>query len=256
MNGLRLAIGFLTVLPLAPGSPARMGPARAYFPLVGLALGGILAGLDFVMRQALPPLVVSALLVVALLVLTRALHTEGFLDSCDGLFGGYDRARRLEILRDPHVGAFAVIGGTSLLLLKWSGIAGLPDEERTALLVLFPCLSRFGMLAAMGAFPYARQQGLGTAFEDGRSRWQVVFGLATATAAGGLLLGFAGLVLLGATVAAALAIGRWVTGLLDGMTGDTYGAVNEVGEVVVLLGGIILFHVAAGVLFAPLWEMS
>lgn len=256
MNGLRLAIGFLTVLPFAPGGAARMGPARAYFPLVGLALGGILAGLDLVMREALPPLVVSVLLVVALLVLTRVLHTEGFLDSCDGLFGGYDRTRRLEILRDPHVGAFAVIGGASLLLLKWSLIAGIPDEERTALLVLFPCLSRFGMVAAMTAFPYAREQGLGTAFEDGRSRWQVVFGLATAIAAAGLLLGFAGLVLLGAAVAIALAMGRWITGLLGGMTGDTYGAVNEVGEVVVLLGGIVLFHAAAGLFFAPLWGMQ
>ena len=255
MNGLRLAIGFLTVLPLAPGSPARLGPARAYFPLVGLALGGILAGLDFVTRQALPPLAVSALLVVALLVLTRALHTEGFLDSCDGLFGGYGRARRLEILRDPHVGAFAVLGGASLLLLKWSLVAGLPGEERTVLLVLFPCLSRLGMVVTMGAFPYARQQGLGVSFQDGRRKWQMAFGFATAATAAALLLGLAGLVLLGATVATALAIGRWVTGLLGGMTGDTYGAVNEAGEVAVLLGGIILFHVAAGVLFAPLWEM-
>ena len=256
MNGLRLAIGFLTVLPLAPSSPARLGPARAYFPLVGLALGGILAGLDFVTRQALPPLAVSALLVVALLVLTRALHTEGFLDSCDGLFGGYDRARRLEILRDPHVGAFAVLGGASLLLLKWSLIAGLPDEERTALLVLFPCLSRSGMLVVMEALPYAREHGLGTAFEDGRSRWQVAFGLATAIAASGLLLGFAGLVLLGTVAIVALGMGRWLTGLLGGMTGDTYGAVNEVGEVVVLLTGIVLFHLAAGLFLTPLWEMS
>ena len=83
-----------------------MGPARAYFPLVGLALGGILAGLDFAARQALPAPVVGALLVVALLVKTRAIHTEGFLDSCDGLFGGYSRAKRLQILRDTHVGAF------------------------------------------------------------------------------------------------------------------------------------------------------
>lgn len=255
MNSLRLAIGFLTVLPLAPGGDARMGPARAYFPLVGLALGGILAGLDFVTRQALPPAAVSALLVVALLALTRALHTEGFLDSCDGLFGGYDRTRRLEILRDPHVGAFAVIGGASLLLLKWSLIAGIPDEERTVLLVLFPCLSRLGMLATMEVFLYAREQGLGRAFEDGRSRWQVVFGLATAIAASGLLLGFAGLVLLGTVVVAALGMGRWVTGLLGGMTGDTYGAVNEVGEVVMLLAGIVLFHLAAGLFQSPLWGM-
>ena len=68
-----------------------MGPVRAYFPLVGLALGGVLAGLDVAARQALPLPVVGALLVVALLVLTRAIHTEGFLDACDGLFGGYTR---------------------------------------------------------------------------------------------------------------------------------------------------------------------
>ncbi|MCY4581783.1 MAG: adenosylcobinamide-GDP ribazoletransferase [Chloroflexi bacterium] len=253
MNSLRLAFGFLTVLPLAPVGAARMGPARAYFPLVGLALGGILAGLDLVARQALPPLVVNALLVVALLVLTRAIHTEGFLDSCDGLFGGHDRARRLEILRDSHVGAFAVLGGAGLLLLKWSLITGAPDEERAAVLVLFPCISRFGMLATMEAFPYAREQGLGTAFENGRSRWQVVVAFATALAASGLLLGSAGFVLLGVAVVAALAMGRWVTGLLGGMTGDTYGAVNEAGEVVVLLTGIVLFHFAAGLFGAPLW---
>lgn len=253
MNGLRLAFGFLTLLPIAPRGNAQMASARAYFPLVGLALGGILAGLDLVVREALPPLAAGALLVVALLVLTRAIHTEGFLDSCDGLFGGYDRARRLEILRDPHVGAFAVIGGASLLLLKWTLIAGIPDEERTALLVLFPCLSRFGMLAAMGAFPYARQQGLGVSFQDGRRRWQMAFGFATAATAAALLLGLAGLALLGATVAIALAMGRWVTELLGGMTGDTYGAVNEVGEVIVLLAGSVLFHFAAGSFGAPLW---
>ncbi len=252
MNCLRLAIAFLTVLPVVPRGEAQMGPARAYFPLVGLALGGILAGIDLVLGQALPPLAMSALLVVALLVLTRAIHTEGFLDSCDGLFGGYDRARRLEILRDPHVGAFAVLGGASLLLLKWSLIAGIPDEARTALLVLFPCLSRFGMLAAMGAFPYARERGLGTSFQEGRHRWQMAFGFATAATAGALLSGLAGLVLLGAIVAVALAMGRRVTGLLGGMTGDTYGAVNEVGEVTVLLGGIVLFHYASGLFLATL----
>ena len=127
LKDLRLAIGFLTVLPLAPGSAAQMGPARAYFPLIGLALGAILAGLDFAARQALPPQVVGALLVAPLLVLTRAIHTEGFLDTCDGLLGGYSREKRLEILRDTHVGAFAVVGGIALPLLKWTLLAGIPN---------------------------------------------------------------------------------------------------------------------------------
>ena len=230
-----------------------MGPARAYFPLVGLGLGAILLGLDFAARQALPPLVVGALLVAALLVLTRALHTEGFLDSCDGLFGGYSRVERLRILRDTHVGAFAVIGGVALLLLKWTLIVSIPDEARTGLLLIFPCLSRFGMVATMAFFPYAREHGLGTSFQDGRTRWQVVFGLATAAAAGGLFLGVTGVLLLGAVTGVSLVLGRWITGLLGGMTGDTYGAVNEVAEVAVLLLGIGLFAAIPGALQAPLW---
>ena len=253
MTHLRLAIGFLTVLPIAPRDVVQMGPARAYFPLVGLVLGCCLAGLDFAARQALPDPIVGALLVAALLVLTRALHTEGFLDSCDGLFGGFSPAKRLEILRDTHVGAFAVIGGVALLLLKWSLLAGIPSEIRVGLLVVFPCLSRFGMLSTMAAFRYVREEGMGSSFRQGTNWWQVVFGLATAALAAGLLLGAAGVALLGAALAVSLGLGRWIVGMLGGMTGDTYGAVNEVTEVAVLVIGIALFGLIPELYGTPLW---
>ena len=240
MNSLRLAVSFLTILPAAPRDAAHMGAARAYFPLVGLVLGGILAGLDFAARLALPAPVVGALLVVALLVLTRAIHTEGFLDCCDGLFGGYSPARRLEILRDTRVGAFAVAGGVGLLLLKWALFTEVPGEVRVSLLTIFPCLSRFGMLLTMAAFPYAREQGMGTAFRADTGRWHIVLGLVTAAAAGGLLLGATGIFLLGAAIAAALALAWWISRMLGGMTGDAYGAVNEIVEVAALLAGLIL----------------
>ena len=250
MRALRLAFGFLTVLPVSPRGQAAMGPSRAYFPLVGLALGGALAGLDWLASMALPPLAVGAVLVAALLVLTRAIHTEGFLDACDGLFGGHSREERLRIMRDSRAGAFAVAGGGALLLLKWSAVVSLPVEARVELLVLFPCLSRLGMLATMGAFPYARAEGLGASFLDGRSRWQTAFGLATALIAAGLLLGVAGLALAIGAVAASLALGWWMSRMLGGMTGDTYGAVNELAEVGVLLAGIALFQFWPG-MFAP-----
>ena len=253
MTSLRLAIGFLTVFPVAPAGEARMGPARAWFPLVGLGLGGVLLGLDVAAREGLPALVVGAILVAALLVLTRAIHTEGFLDCCDGLFGGYTREDRLRILRDTHVGAFAVIGGAALLLLKWSALAGIPDEARTGLLLVFPCLSRLGMVATMALFPYARERGLGTSFQEGRTWWQVGFGLATATVASVLFLGGGGAILLGIVVVVSLGLGRWMTGMLGGMTGDTYGAVNEVGEVAVLVLGIALFSAIPEIFGAPLW---
>jgi len=227
-----------------------MGPARAYFPLVGLGLGGILAGLDLAARQVLPLPAVGALLVAAMLALTRAIHTEGFLDTCDGVLGGRDRAARLEILRDSRVGAFAVVGGACLVLLKWTLLLGIPEAERTSLLVLFPCLSRWGMVVTMGVFPYARTQGLGTAFQAGANWRQLVIALGTAVLAAWLLLGSAGLVLFGGATAAALVLGWWFQRLLGGMTGDTYGATNEVGEVVVLLLGL---SVAPVLIDAPFW---
>ena len=251
MKSLRLAIGFLTVLPVAPGMVAQMGSARAYFPIVGLGLGAALAGLDIAAGQVLTRPVVGALLVVALIVLTGALHTEGFLDFCDGLFGGHSRRERLRILRDHHVGAFAVIGGVSLLLLKWALIVDIPSEERIALLLLFPCLSRLGMVSTMVVFPYARENGVGTSFQVGCSWWQAAFALATGAVASALFLGVSGVLLLIGALAVSLAVGRFVTGLLGGMTGDAYGAVNEVAEVAVLALGLVLLSVAPGFLPSP-----
>ena len=102
----------------------------------------------------------------------------------------------------------------------------------------------------MGVFPYARAQGLGTAFQDGAGWRQLVLALATAALAGWLLLGSAGFVLLGGVTAVALVLGRWFKRLLGGMTGDTYGATNEVGEVAVLLLGL---SVAPALVDAPFW---
>ncbi len=253
MRDLRTAFGFLTILPVAPRGATQMGRVRVYFPMVGLALGAALAGLDYAARLALPSPVVGALLVVALLLVTRAIHVEGFLDCCDGLFGGYTRERRLQILRDAHVGAFAVAGGAGLILLKWSLLSGVQDEIRPGLLFVFPCLSRMGMLATMAAFPYVREQGIGTAFQDGAARWHVPVGVVVALAASGAALGYAGVVLVGGAMIVSLGIGRWISGMLGGMTGDAYGAVNEVTAVAVLLLGVALFTLIPEMYGTPLW---
>ncbi len=253
MKGLATAIAFLTIFPVGPRDKASMGQAPAWFPLVGLGLGGILAGLDYAAGLALPTLVVGALLLAAFLVLTRALHTEGFLDSCDGLLGGFTREKRLAIMRDSHVGAFAVIGCVVLLLLKWGLLASIPGGVRTGLLVAFPCFSRLGMLFTMPAFKYAREEGMGTAFQAGGGWWRTAFGSATAMAAGVLLLGAGGPVLVGAAVLVPLGFGWWSSRLLGGMTGDTYGSANEIGEVAVLLLGIIVYDAVPSLFQAPFW---
>lgn len=285
MNGLRSAIGFLTILPLAPrDASSSMASARGWFPLVGLLLGVILVGMDILFAllsddmslpsrgwsafltspvPTVPVFLWAALLVATLAVLTRALHLDGFMDSCDALLGGFDRERRLAILRDPHVGAFAVIGVVCLLLIKVAAIVGLPPVSvsvKLPILLLFPCLSRWAMLLTMELYPYVRSNGLGMAFFKGGKRrigWQLIFGFAFTLIVSVALAGELGIVLLAASCAVAWGLGAWATRLLGGVTGDIYGAVNEVTEVVVLMLALLLTAKAAKVPFAfssPLLE--
>ncbi len=273
MNGLRAALTFLTILPAGAGNGAgsarSLAAAPAWFPAVGLLLGAIIAALDLLFGVAgLRPasdacdaaragacgvlsLLAAALLVTALAVLTRALHLDGFMDTCDALPGGLSRARRLQILRDSHVGAFAVVGVACLLLIKVSAVAALPDASRPAVLLLFPCLSRWAMLLAMEIFPYVRERGAGTPFAGGRGRWALIAGSGTAAAAGLALAGWWSLALLALAGAAAWAVATVARRLIGGMTGDIYGAVNEIAEVAVLVAAAAITAGGSGALRSP-----
>src|SRR5215472_10652299 len=125
------AIQFLSVLPV-PGSAQLFRTDRAeaeliigslYFPLVGLLLGLILSLLAILSGPYLPSLALAALLVVVNIWLTGGLHLDGLMDACDGLFGGRNPERKLEIMRDSRVGSFGVLGGVSAILLKFALLA-------------------------------------------------------------------------------------------------------------------------------------
>ncbi|MXY77430.1 MAG: adenosylcobinamide-GDP ribazoletransferase, partial [Acidimicrobiia bacterium] len=201
MRGLRAAIGFLTILPAAPQVPtAGLSNAVAWFPVVGLVLGVAVAVLDGLLmwlglRDGVLLLLEGVLLVALLAWLTRGLHLDGFMDTCDALAGGRDRERRLEILRDPHVGAFGVVAVVLLLLAKVSALAALPGESRLWTIVLVPCLSRWAILVVMDRFPYVRQEGLGAPFLRGGSRRSLVVGSVVALLATVILTGPVGLLM-------------------------------------------------------------
>ena len=125
------------------------------------------------------------------------------------------------------------------------------------MLLLFPCLSRWAMLLTMELYPYVRSNGIGTAFFDGgqgRFRWQLILGFVFTLVVSVTLAGMVGLVLLAAACAVAWGIGAWATRLLGGVTGDIYGAVNELTEVVVLLMALMLMAAAPFTLYSPLIE--
>ena len=158
---------FLTVMPPLVRRSFRdeeFGRSVGFFPLVGLILGAVLMALDIGPLRLLPHSVASALLLAAWVLATVALHLDGFLDSCDGLFGGRTADDRLRTYARRARGAYAVIGGILLLLVKYSALSSL--AERAWALLLVPIIGRWLISLAVVLYPYARQTGLGRSMKD------------------------------------------------------------------------------------------
>jgi adenosylcobinamide-GDP ribazoletransferase len=232
------ALQFLTVLPplvrRAPGC-ADLGRSEACFPLVGLLLGACLAGVDWALTPFVAPLVRDVTLVTVLAVLTGALHLDGVVDTFDGLFAGNSRERRLEIMRDPRAGSYGVVAVALLIAFKVAALGSLPPDARTPALILAPCLGRWGIVLATGAFAYARPTGMGRDFKASIRLPHVAVAGIIALGAAGMLAGAGGIVVWIGVSAAVLLAGRWIAGRLGGLSGDVYGAICEMTETGVLL---------------------
>jgi len=239
--GFFTALRFLTVLPLGRQTRSEVvGRSLVYFPLVGLLLGLLLAGLYWGLEDVLPISVVSGVLLVFLVLITGATHLDGFIDTCDGLVAGKTPQQRWEIMRDSRVGAFGVVGASCLLLLKYASLAGLPESSRMGALVLMPVLGRWAVVGSIAAFPYARPEGLGRAFKDQATWLTVAVATIVALALSVGFLRLTGLAIMFGVGLVTLALSAILKRKFAGLTGDTYGAVIEVGEVTSLILAIAL----------------
>lgn len=233
MDALWIAIGFLTTLPvpthdLAPDAMRRAAP---WFPLVGLGIGALLAGVAWAASWLFPPAVTAVLVVALWAALTGALHLDGLADCGDGLLPPVSRERRLEIMRDPRVGAFGVTALVLVLLLKAAALASLAVTWPA--LLLAPLWARWLLLVAARR-PSARPGGMGASLGpvlDARR-------LALAALLPIVLTGGVGvwhwpvIAATGTALLASLGVLWLAQRRLGGVTGDVFGAVVEVSEAV------------------------
>lgn len=234
-----VALSFLTLLPVGVANPtdAEISRSRGWYPFVGL-LYGLSLVIVAAMLQTLPnafprPHLTAALLVALVAVLNRFLHLDGLMDFCDAMWGGRTVERRLEIMRDSCVGSFAVAGCFCVLLIKFAALTGLALTPVFAVALLtFPVISRWSMALLLTAFPYGRQQGIGSAFFAGDRPWlATALALLTTAAVCWLCLGVVGIAVLAMSSLLALVLGLWASRRLGGgLTGDCYGATNEIVE--------------------------
>lgn len=243
---LLAALKFLTIIPLPyrqGDRPDEIGRSVVYFPVVGLLIGLILAGLNWLLNLFLPAGMVNALLITALVAISGALHLDGFVDTCDGLAGHKPAEERWKVMRDSRVGAFGVVGVVLLLLVKFAALNSIPPALLTPTLIMMPVLSRWAMVYALFAYPYARQQGLGREIRQAIS-WPRFSAATVITLAFIIAAAWIGNFSYYYLAGLALMLGIWVIIILmaayfrkmfSGLTGDTYGAINETAEVWVLI---------------------
>lgn len=235
ISPLLASIQFLTIIRIFNRREAivkELGQTTGYFPLVGLLIGCIISVLYHWLNLVFSPEISAALLLAFWIILTGALHLDGLVDTCDGLFGGKSPEHRLKIMRDEQIGAFGFIGGFLLLLLKYLGISALISWQT---LMIAPVIGRWIITFVLGIFPYAREKGLGREMKDKMSFWQIAIAGMVTIVISCWVAGIEGLVMMVVLTIFSWGAGRYIVGLIGGLTGDSYGALCEMSETVVLI---------------------
>ncbi len=236
MKYLQLAFSFLTILPVGPqqkSEPGDTGRAAVWFPWVGVVVGFItFVGWGF-FDLVLPVIPATVLTLALWVILTGGLHLDGLADCCDGLLSAASKDRRLKIMADPHIGAFGMIGLVLFLLLKVSVLSYIPSTRIFHVLLLAPTFSRWLVLLA-ALQPLAQPEGMAADFSLGLSNTSIAAAAVIPIA----LIFWGGWNSLLAVVLASLAIASIVAfarSRIGGMTGDVFGLIIEVSELVILM---------------------
>jgi adenosylcobinamide-GDP ribazoletransferase len=237
---VRRALSFLTVLGRAAEPNER---TLSWFPLVGVGVGAVVGGAWWVAGRVWPPVVAAVVAVVVDAAVTGCLHLDGLADAADGLLPAVGRARRLEIMSDPRIGAFGAVALVLVLSLRVGTLAATP--ARPLVVVGLWCVSRTMMGVVARTVPYAHTDGgtataftgpRGPAGQSAAARYGVAaYGIAAAFALAAVGAGARGLVVVGAAVVAMVGVVWFAYRRVGGYTGDVLGAMGVIGETVGLL---------------------
>lgn len=234
MKDLLQAFSFLTILPFGRGLPSgerELARSMAFFPVVGLAIGLLLAvGYDL-FSYVLPRPLALWLMIGLLVFLTRGLHLDGLADTMDGLGSGGSRERVLDVMRDSRIGAFGVISLILLIGGRYFALHHLSSHSITYPLILMTVTGRNSMVLVCYRSPYARSEnGLAKPFAENLHGREVFVSFILALGISLWAMGFKGILVFLGIVLFSLGYRSFFVKKLGGVTGDILGGANELSE--------------------------
>ena len=236
MTSIIAAFQFLTISPTLIKrmfTAQEMGRAVGWFPLVGVVLGLLLYGINNMAQLIFPVSVSAAITLFAWVMFTRAFHLDGFMDTCDGLFGGFTAERRLEIMKDSRMGAFGVAGGVLILLTQYAALSA--STNLFVALILATTLGRWSSPLVIYWFPYAREDGLGIEMKRKVGWREVLLATSIMSITAWMVYGWPGFLFMVAAAAIGFLVAVYAMRLLPGLTGDIYGTVTTLVEMFTLV---------------------
>lgn len=243
LRGFITAVRTLTILPLPGSDTPRLADALYYFPLIGALIGGFVSLAAWFFGDILLwPLGAGITGVLVSSLVTRGLHLDGLSDTVDAYFGGATQERRLEIMKDPHVGAFGVTAITLALLIKTASLAQLAVCGHWAWIPVPFILSRLTQVLLAVTLPYARAEG-GTAeaLVKGALPSHFISGIILTLILCGALMQLCALFWFVVAILVGLLLARWMKRVFGGVTGDLLGFANELLEcsLLLILAGVL-----------------
>lgn len=243
MKNFITGLQFLTRIHIAKEtqwSPESFGRSVKFFPLIGAILGSILVIINQLFAEYLPfagiympPHILITLLIVANIILTGGLHCDGFMDTMDGIFSGRSKEKMLEIMKDSRVGANGVMAFTLLMMIKWSLLMDLSPLLLPGALLAMPLLGRFAMVMGITIFPYGRLDGIGKAFAQYADKYTLYISIVL-TLLIIVPIGKQAILSMAIVSICTMLFAHYITNLLGGLTGDVYGLLSELAEIIVL----------------------
>jgi adenosylcobinamide-GDP ribazoletransferase len=240
VGDLTASLGFLTRLPMARAAPAGgadIGRAAWAFPIAGIVVGMIGAIVYvFAYKLGFTAWPSATLSIVATLAVTGCLHEDGLADTADGFGGGGTREQKLDIMRDSRIGTYGVCALIASILIRAGALASLGDPKLVAMaLIAAHGAARATLPAFMALLPPARGDGLSyAAGQPPQDRAMIAGGLGILILV--LFLGLAPGILALILLVGAVALMAWLSmRQIGGQTGDVIGALEQVGEIIVLL---------------------
>ena len=235
------AFQFMTRLPLpsVPDAPEPLARAAKFFPVVGLVIGLGAAGLNRVLSGHVSRSIIAITALTYLVLITGALHEDGLADAADGFGGGWTKDRILLIMHDSRMGAFGVIALILSLLARYILLSELAAARFTSYVIVAHVLCRWSALPLGVLLRPARQDGQGTQIARRTSVLSLIFATGVTLVICYWLLRKQMWLPIAVTVALTLLTAAYYRSQIGGVTGDCFGATNQLAEIAVYLCGLL-----------------